>query len=352
MDEIMNQILARQTFLVFLLLATGSIFAADSVDIYSKQEAKHLLAYDPCITLLKEGDPKVVTLNRKTLYFHGFGANKNVASDIKNYYGSERLPGDVVTFDFVDANNGGMDTSGSSLGQWNDIKTALYVLKKLHDIDETEVGITAHSRGGATAINMVAALVDQTDKYDDRLRELGIDNEVRNNLVSMLQKGHIVLECPLVELRATIQHHIEESTKSASRSVSGDACFNSLSSSSAYLGLDSILSLFSSSSAASVDYAAPLVVKEYRPWQEQAIKSADAWHGAQIPTIVHFQEEDEVLGTKMNDELYEKLEASNGSDYTHVHKGKDGGHNSSFRSFAAARNLFFKKYGASYKETA
>lgn len=327
-------------FALFLLLKTVSIFSAD----YDADEARAVLGYDPRITLIKESNPLVVTSKRKTVYFHGFGGNKDAASIVKQYYGSERLAGDIITFDFADADNGSMDTSKSSLGQWNDIKTALYVLKKMHEAGEKEAGIDAHSRGGATAVNMVAVLVDQTGQYDARLSELGINQELRQALLRMLQKGHIVLECPLIDVRSVIQHSIEESSTSSSGSSSSSWLWRWFASSPS-----TETTIYSS--AASVDYMAPLILKKYRPWAEQAIRSAEVWHDVQIPTIVHFQEEDEVLGNARNNEFYEKLSRSNGGDCTSFHLGNDGGHNSSFRSFASERNAFLKKYGASYNKT-
>lgn len=313
------------------LLTTMHIFAAEPVKLYDQQETKQLLGYDPRITLLEETDKSVVKSGRKTVYLHGFGASKRAAKLLKGCYGTQRLPGDIITFDFADANNNGMDLSQSSLGQWNDIKTALYVLKKLHDAGETEIGINAHSRGGATAINMVAVLTDTKGKYNTRLSELGIDDTTRTAILTMLQRGHIVLECPLVSVSKVIQHHI----KQTSTSLLGNWITN-------------LFSSLSAGSAKSANYAAPLVLRKYRAWEEQAIDSVDTWNNANIPTIVHFQEYDEVLGNDMDMEFFTKLQRSNGYTHTYLHKGRDFGHNSSLESFDRERNLFLKLYGASY----
>lgn len=316
--------------LLFLTCAHIPFYAAE---LYNRQEAQSLLGYDPRITLIKERDSRVVKSGRKTVYFHGFGGSKDAASGVKSHYGSERLPGDVITFDFPDANYGTMDTSQSSLGQWNDIKTALYVLKRLHDAGEKEIGITAHSRGGATAVNMVAVLADQAGRYDNHLAELGIDNATRISILGMLQKGHIVLECPLVDVRAVIQNQIEH----ASFSLFGT-----------WFASSSVADASTYSSATSMDYAAPAFLQKYRPWAEQARISARAWNGVNIPTIVHFQEEDEVLGNRYDSKFFDTLRASNGAD-THLHTGRDGGHNSSFQSFAFSRNDFLQAYNGSHK---
>lgn len=316
---------------LFIILSTIAIHAGK---LYETQEAINLLGFDPSITLIRESDCAVVPSLRKTVYFHGFGANKEAAFDIKHYHGAKRLPGDIVTFNFQDANNGAMNTSHSSLGQWNDIKVALYVLKKLHDSGEKEVGITAHSRGGATAINMVAALINQAGRYDERLKALGIDAATRISIINMLQRGHVVLECPLIDVRAAIQNQITQSSNS---------WFG------AWIVPSVIVESLAYSSAVSVNYVAPLVLQEYRPWAEQARASAKEWKDANIPTIVHFQEKDEVLGNNYDIDFFNALETANGQDYTHFHKGDDGGHNSSFNSFADKRNRFLKDHGGSYK---
>ncbi|MCL5875410.1 MAG: hypothetical protein M1114_02990 [Candidatus Dependentiae bacterium] len=312
------------------IIGNNTLFAAELPQLHNPQEAVTLLGYDPSITLLQETDPLVVNSGRKTVYFHGFGGNKDAASLVRRFYGAERLPGDIITFDFADANNGnGMDTSKSSLGQWSDVKTALYVLKKLHDTGETEIGITAHSRGGATAVNVIAVLADTEGKHTTRLSELGIDQAKQTAMLAMVR--NIVLECPLVSLRSVIKHHIEQTSASS-------------------LG-KWFTNIFSPSirvSAVSADYAAPTILKQYRPWAEHAIESAALWNGANIPTMVHFQTKDEVLGNELDETFYEKLQASNGDTHTYFHKGDDGGHNSSFESFARERNLFLKLYSASH----
>lgn len=314
-----------------LLLSFWPIFASE---IYRPEEAVKILGYDPKITLLKETDPTIVCSARKTVYFHGFGASKGAVAELKTWCGSERLPGDIVTFNFPDAVTvRGLDTTKSSLGQWDDMKTALYVLKKMHESGEKSVGITAHSRGGAAAVNMVAALADKTDKYDVRLAEMGIDAAERREILRMLQNGHMVLECPLANVQSVVKHQIRESWIGATLKY----WFGSFSESSI------------SASAASADLGASLVVKKYRPWGEQAIKSAEKWNGANIATLVHFQKEDEVLGNEHDAEFYAKLCASNG-DRTYQHVGANGGHNSSFRSFVSERNRFLKMHGAAYKE--
>lgn len=312
------------------LLVSNIIFISDR-SLHGAEEATRVLGYDPHISLIRETDETVINTGRKTVYFHGFGGNSSVAAGIKHLYGAERLPGDVVTFDFADAvTTAGMDTTKSSLGQWPDMKTALYVLKTLHDSGETAVGITAHSRGGATAVNTVAALVDETTKYDENLAEIGIDGAKRKAMLKMLQRGQIVLECPLVHVRSVIKHQVETSRAGSWLTrMFGDS--------------------LSSSSASTADYCASAVVRKYRPWNEQAIESAEKWNNIRIPTIVHFQENDEVLGNRNDHEFYEKLSASNGVDHTERHVGADGGHNSSFASFYAARNAFLQARGASYK---
>ncbi len=329
--------------ILILLVAVGNVVATDGAGftrptsiaaILGHDQRIKLLGHDPRMALLGESDGEVVASpsGRRTIYLHGFGANRDAARRIKTVYGSQRLPGDIWTFDFADAvHDAAMDTAKSSLGQWSDMRVALYVLNHAYERGEREVGINAHSRGGATAVNMVAALVDRAGTYDARLSEIGIDLERKAALVEMLRRGHIVLECPLVDVRAVLKHNIA----TASRRSWWARLFGSNPSAASF--------------AASADYAAPVVLKEYRPWQEQAIKSAENWGGAGIPTIVHFQQEDEVLGNARDVEFFTNLSASNGATHTHRHVGRDGGHNSSFRSFEVTRNRFLREHGAAYK---
>lgn len=326
--------------LLLTTFITSAIFASE-MPLYDSSDAIKKLGYDPKITLTRETDATVINTGRKTICLHGFGDNKSGPIRAKKDFGSAHLPGDIITFNFPDAaTKKGIPTSKSSLGQWPDMQAALYVLTAMHNCGEKSIGINGHSRGGATAVNMIAALADQTNKYQEKFAALGIDTAKKTALLQMLQNGHVVLECPLTEVRAVIRHQVAQSSVGSSLShwfgpwlASG--CIRA--------------------SASSVDYCASAVVRKYRPWQEQAIKSVAKWQNAKIPTIVHFQRDDtrgcgdEVLGNEHDTEFMTRLSASNGATHTRVHTGYDGGHNSSFASFAPARNAFLKDFGAAYK---
>lgn len=307
-------------FSVFLI--NNSIFTVEKGSQLTKR-----LGCDPEITFILEGDSKVSPspTGRLTVYVHGFGANKYEAVKVKDRFGSVRLPGNVATFDFADAKYGDdINKSESSLGQWHDMRVLLCVLNKLHQSGQQEIGINAHSRGAATVVNTVAALTDQTGKYDSRLSEIGIDSARRANILAMLKRGHIVLECPMISVPSVLKHRL----KFVSLDCQSKVC-------------NFLVCL--------LNHCIPLVTKKYRPWQEQAIKSAENWNNAAIPTIVHFQENDEIVGNEQDMDFYHKLSSSNGHQYTEFHRGNDGAHSSSFASFAPARNLFLQKHGAAYK---
>ncbi len=315
-------------FVLPIFLIATSNFTTDA-----GAQAKKILGYDPAITLLVEADLQVVSspTGRKTVYVHGFGANKYEAVKVKDRFGSIRLPGDVVTFDFADARYGHVDKSKSSLGQWHDMRVLLYVLNKLYESGQQEVGINAHSRGAATVVNTVAALSDQTGKYANRFSEIGIDSARQIDLLAMLRRGHIVLECPMVSVTSVLKHKITKMVKGSS--------FEKLICQPKVCAFLVFLA----------DQLMPLVVRRYRPWQEQAIKSAENWNNAAIATIIHFQQNDEIVGNEQSMAFYEKLRSSNGDKYTELHVGHDGAHSSSFASFAGPRNLFLQKHGAAYK---
>lgn len=319
---------------IFAGYASGSLVKNDIPVIYNKEDAICTLGYDPEIILINESSPLVVNTGRKTLFFHGFGSNKNAAEIIKLSYGAERLPGDIVSFNFADAATAlGVDTTKTSLGQWSDMKSALYVLKTLHDNGEKSLGIVARSRGGATVINVIAALNDKTHLYDNYLSKLGINEQKRESLITMLQRGNIILECPLICVRSTIRHRV-------GRSIWCLKLKNCLGSRLA-LNVIQVISVV-------LDYCAPILWwSDYRPWRDQAIKSAEKWNLVNIPTIVHFQDPDLTLGNELDTAFFCKLKISNG-EATFIHIGSDGGHSSSYASFASMRNDFLKKYGASY----
>lgn len=298
------------------------------------------LRHLPVMTEIPEADPAVVLTGRKTLYIHGLKGHQGTAAQLKREYGSGRLPGSVVSFDLpAEAAVWHASKYARGLGRWPDVLATLHVLNQLRQDGEEAIGITAHSRGGAAAINTVRVLANQSDYYTSELAELGIYEEQRTAILKMLQAGQMVLECPLIDTQPpkfkTIASGDSETEERAKPTL-----WQKL--------LAPRVRAPIAPPPTPLGELVPSPSAGYEELAKQACASVLFWNKVNIPVCVHFQAEDEAIGTKQNAKFFAGIYQHNG-ERSFIHTGNDGGHFSSLRSFEATRNAFLRDHGAAYK---
>lgn len=277
------------------------------------QEEIKLFDYPLAIERIPESRSFAVTTPRRpTIYFHGWADNKNSAKILKNY--CDVLPGEVITFNFPDAHGLRALCRHSNFGQLPDVLVGLYVLKKVKDTLNPEAcDLYGVSRGGAVIINMLAVLNDTTGKYDNDLQRIGITAPMRQELIKLIERGCIILDCPLTDLKTVLKHKAPR--------------------------LD-------------LNTAQKLVAKltRYKPDGLQALDSIAHLEGIKLNILIHFQYNDRVV-TNLNDAaLYQRLIAHNPHS-TYIVLGNDGGHVHTHKALRNAMHTFRRMFGASYYQS-
>jgi hypothetical protein len=248
------------------------------------------------------------TAGRAILYLHPWGIiglpNKRSADLLRDY---NVLPGDIITFNFPDGNwRFPFPFLYTSFGQMPDVLPALYTLAYAHDhFGVQAVDVFGYSRGGAVAINMLAVLNDKTGKYDKALNYIGIDQNKRSKLLDLVQKGSLVLNCPLADTNATFSMYSHW-----------------------------VKSFFFS-------------VTQYKVNGLQAIRSATNLDGLVLNVLLHFQFGDRRVFNLKDAELYQIFKLYN-PDTTFLVLGDNGGHVHTQETLAQAIHIFYKKIGAAY----
>lgn len=248
------------------------------------------------------------TPKRAILYLHPWGViglPHKRSSDLLRRYNV--LPGDVITFNFPDAGwRLPFPFYYSSFGQLSDVLPALYTLAYAYDyFDVNAIDIFGYSRGGAVAINMIAVLNDTQGTYDHVLAYIGIDTEKRKKLLELIEKGSLVLNCPLADTNATLKMYSSMVRKFFSR------------------------------------------VTQYKVDGLQALQSVQLLQGLSLKVLLHFQYHDRRVFNIKDAELYGAFKQQN-PQTTFLVLGNDGGHIHTQVTLSKAIHMFYKQVGAAY----
>jgi hypothetical protein len=274
-----------------------------------KKEQRKLFHYNLRIEHVIDNDSNVqVNHQRPTIYFHGWGDTKNSAKLLKAF--TDVLPGDIVTFHFHDQGVIIPKLRHANLGQLPDVLSGIYVLKWVKDmLNVPAVDLFGYSRGGATVLNLIAVLNDKKGLYDSALLRIGVDANERHALLTMIQNGCIVLNCPLTDMNTSVQERMKKYTPHILKALSR--------------------------------------FTKYQPYGLQGLTSATTFEGLKLNILLHFQYHDTVVSNKNEAELYKILHEFNPKT-TYLVLGNDGGHLHTHASLAQTIHTFKKMFGGSY----
>lgn len=271
------------------------------------------LGYDPKISLYAADKNTVEEENAVTVYAHAWADSQESI----NYFrrNSFMLPGTIIGFNFKDAHRGGSLPPYwlSNFCQTGDIASLLLTLKVIVECGIEKIHLFGHSRGGGTILTTLARLY-QYEKYKTFFTEIGITAEMAQKILQKISVGSIVLNCPLVNAHTLIKEKLSwVNLGFASRFISRY-----------------ILRFF-------------IAYRDYNDcplYATQELKKKNF----NIPTIIHFQKDDVIIGTRTDTELYKSLQGEN----TYLTIGNEGGHMHSGKQFGIILQAFYKKYGAAY----
>lgn len=274
-----------------------------------QNEQKILFNYNLDIEHIVDRNPAIQTNhNRPTLFLHGWGDIKNSAKLLKGL--CDVLPGDVITFNFHDRGVVIPKIHHSSLGQLHDVLPAIYTLKWAKNrLKIKEIDLFGYSRGGATVLNMIAVLNDKNGTYDQDLKRIGVEALERKELLDMIQRGCITLNCPL-----------------SNANVSANYRFKSFA--------PNLLKAFAR-------------VGHYQINGLQALQSAEKLDGLKLNILLHFQNNDTIVSNQNEAKLYKRIAKQN-PDTTYIVLGNNGGHLHTHAALAHTVHSFRKLFGSSY----
>lgn len=262
---------------VLALLLSGLLCSTivASTPLETAFSQKHPFKYDLHPTVIPGKNSTV------TICLHGFGNNYQLAEKIKTLGIEDTL----VSFNFPDYSikkKKFLPTFIVSFGSIDELLPALYMLKTcVIDAKIEKINLYGFSAGGGALVNTIAVL--QTHSYDKELQKIGIDANVKKQILAAVQKGTILLDTPLKSLEEIIAH----------RGRSLELLFSAW---------------------------------RYKKNKFRPIDSLRHLDGFNI--IVHFQDPDTILSNRDDERYIQKLRKYNTRGKVHVVIGSDeGGHN-------------------------
>lgn len=215
------------------------------------------------------------------LCFHGYGADSNIVYAV---HAAHTVTDHLVGINFPDysLHSRPYDPKKSSFGTINELLPMFYILKKaVVDNNLSRINLYGFSAGGGALINLLATLNQTT--HDADLLKIGITSQMKKHMISAIEKGIIILDCPL------------KST-------------------------DEIMDLRGTS------YEFTVLTERYKKNNMRPIDAIEKLKGMHLKIIVHFQNPDEILSNRDDQQFIDRLQAAN-SGTTYVTGGNDGGHN-------------------------
>lgn len=185
-------------FFIVIIMDISSLSAVDGQ--FLKENLVHVLnpfKYPLNISVFPSQDKKAEVI----LCLHGYGGNYQTGAILSQF-----LPDyNVVSFDFPDANiyDSNKRLQDHSYGSINEVLPAIYLAKICLNIAQVNsLSLYGFSAGGAAVVNMLAVL--NTQNFNSELAAIGITKEDKLNILKAIQKGYVILDCPLKSIEEII----------------------------------------------------------------------------------------------------------------------------------------------------
>lgn len=142
----------------------------------------------------------VPSCNEVTICCHGYGHNSQIV-EVAASYG---LTGNLVGFNFPDHDLGSREQYHTRVfGTIDELLPLLYLLKYYAcDLHVPVLNLYGFSAGGGAIINALAVLNRRL--YETQLQAIGISEQEIVQILIALQKGYIILDCPLKSVEEII----------------------------------------------------------------------------------------------------------------------------------------------------
>jgi pimeloyl-ACP methyl ester carboxylesterase len=230
-----------------------------------------------------------------TLCCHGFGGDSRIGVVIRK---NPAVKDHIITFNFPDANipPDDYDPHTTTFGSIQELLPPLYILKQcVVDGGVDKVNLYGFSAGGASVVNIIALLNRFGNEKD--LQSIGITPDVKQKILQALQKGYVILDCPMKSVEEII-------------SVKGP------------------------------DPRFKVLAERYQQNHFRPMDSVQDFQGLSLNILVHFQFPDEVVPNRDDVPFVQNLQKANAKGRTWTVMGSDGGHNAHHASLWSAFQEF------------
>lgn len=271
----------KPLFKYLSLICIAPLCAIPKSELQNLLKQSHPFCYDLGIKVM----PGKQTNSGVTICCHGYGDHSRVGEVVHSF---KVIPDHLVSFNFPDYDciRRKLTVDQTVFGTPDEIMPILFLLKRLViDGGVDHVSLYGFSAGGGAIVNVLATL-NQTMR-DEQLKKIGIDAEGKKKIIAALQKGIVILDCPLKSMDEI-----------------GD---------------------FRPGSQMDV------LSKRYRDNNMRPIDSIKLLKGLNLAILVHFQNPDEMISNKDDAEFIERLKNANAGS-THSVIASEGGHNTYHRS--------------------
>lgn len=239
----------------------------------TNQQANQLFGYDVSIEFLDYNNDD----SQVTIYCHGAGSSKDAGYGIQH-----KLQTPLITFNQPDYKwPDRKKVEETTFGTIQELLPLLFVLKQCVDNGVQQINLYGFSAGGGKIINVIALL--NNERYEKELHALGITPDYKKRLLSLIQRGFIILDCPLKSLRELLDARPHEK------------------------------------------FMEPMVEK-FEQNKLEPINNLHYLNNLKLSILVHFQMPDEILSNRDDALYFEKLKAANERGITQLIVGFDGGH--------------------------
>lgn len=275
-----------------LFLVSCTMHAIDKFELFKILDVKKIQPFDYDLGI-------EIVANKKstagvTICCHGYGSSNHIVEVVDSF---QAIPDHLVGFNFPDYDlmHRPYNPAKSAFGSINELLPLLYIIKRcVCDASLSAINLYGFSAGGAAVVNAIAVL-NQT-LYDQQLAAIGITLEDKKRIITAIENGLIVLDCPL----KSVEEILDIRGKSA-------------------------------------DFM--ILAERYAQNNMRPIDTVQLLKGLTLNILLHFQQPDEIIGNKEDQLFIDRLRKANGGK-TEVIIGRDGGHNMYHRSLWKGYDVF------------
>ena len=186
-----------QKYGIHVVLSLISLFFSVHLAALVTIPQSHPFSYDLGVKVI----PSKIQINEITICCHGYGHSNKIV-DIAHSYNT--LPGHLIGFNFPDYNiRPEMDHAKSVYGTVDEILPLLYLLNYYAcEVKTSTINLYGFSAGGGAIVNALAMLNHHL--HDERLQQLGISRDHKKQILNVLERGIIILDCPLKSMEEVL----------------------------------------------------------------------------------------------------------------------------------------------------